>query len=315
MSPADPAPSGRDIAASRAAAPVEPPRAAPPGQQFGGDLLTEIFNNSMDPGYADAAEKGRRDTPLGVAGRVLALAAIGFLLAVAYLKVVADTPATTQARDKLVADVKRDQATADRLETDAEKLRDEVSGMRDQAFREAGGDAKYLRDLEAVTGLGRVRGDGIVVTVGDAESAKDPVTGKPKAENSDGKIYDRDLQKIVNALWYAGAEAVTINNQRISGRTTIRAAGGAILVDFKPVDGPYRISAIGPSAMRRTFDATPVAKQFRALAGKYGLVFGVKETDGMTFAAAGDPQLRLARPVPSPSPSPTPSTTPSGGGR
>ncbi|WP_412544087.1 DUF881 domain-containing protein [Longispora sp. K20-0274] len=291
------------------------PRDAPPGQQFGGDLLTEIFNNSMDPGYAAAAEKGRRHTPLGVAGRVLALAAIGFLLAVAYLKVVADSPATTQAREKLVSDIRRDQATADKLESDAEKLRDEVSGMRDQAVRDAGGDAKYLRDLEAVTGLGRVRGDGIVVTVGDAESAKDPVTGKPKAENSDGKIYDRDLQKIVNALWYAGAEAVTINNQRISGKTTIRAAGGAILVDFRPVDGPYRIAAIGPGGMRKAFDNTPVARQFRALAGKYGLSFGVKDSSRMTFAAAGDPQLRLAEPVPSPSPSPSPSTTPSGGGR
>mgnify|MGYP006206322601 CR=1 FL=1 len=57
------------------------------------------------------------------------------------------------------------------------------------------------------------------------------------------------LQDIANALWSAGAEAVAINGQRLTATSTIRAAGGAILVGFRPVTGPYEVSAIGPAEM------------------------------------------------------------------
>ncbi|WP_018352827.1 DUF881 domain-containing protein [Longispora albida] len=290
------------------------PGGGKPGQQFGGDLLTEIFENSLDPGYADAAAGGHKSGPWGVAGRVLALAAIGFLLAVAYLKVVADAPDATKTREKLVSDIKRDQASADELESRTVKLRAEVAGMRDRALADAGGDAKYLRDLEAITGLGPVRGAGIVVTVGDASDVVDPVTGKPKAQ-AQGKVYDRDIQRIVNALWASGAEAVAINDQRLAGTSTIRKAGGAILVDFKPVSGPYRIAAIGPDDLEKRFNGTAAARQFKGYVGQYGMVFEVKAASKLSMASAADPQLRYARPVPSPSPSPSPSVSGSGGVR
>ena len=50
---------------------------------------------------------------------------------------------------------------------------------------------------------------------------------------------------MVNALWAAGAEAISINGQRLGPTTAIRFAGEAVLVDFRPVTNPYEISAIG----------------------------------------------------------------------
>ena len=67
-------------------------------------------------------------------------------------------------------------------------------------------------------------------------------------------MRDGYLQLVVNALWAAGAEAVSINGQRLGPTTAIRFAGEAVLVDFRPVTNPYEISAIGnPDALQREF--------------------------------------------------------------
>src|SRR5207302_160556 len=79
----------------------------------------------------------------------------------------------------------------------------------------------------------------------DAPPPVDPVTGRQTGTNP-GLVLDRDLQDVANELWHDGAEAIAINGQRLTATTTIRAAGGAILVDFRPVTAPYQVSAIGP---------------------------------------------------------------------
>ena len=53
-----------------------------------------------------------------------------------------------------------------------------------------------------------------------------------------GRVLDRDLQVMVNALWAAGAEAIAINGQRLTARSAIRYAGEAILLDFRPLVPP-----------------------------------------------------------------------------
>ena len=40
------------------------------------------------------------------------------------------------------------------------------------------------------------------------------------------RVLDVDLQGVVNGLWASGAEAIAVNGQRLTGLTTIRAAGG-----------------------------------------------------------------------------------------
>ena len=64
----------------------------------------------------------------------------------------------------------------------------------------------------------------------------------------DGRVYDRDLQDVVNALWLAGAEAMSINGQRLTAATAIRSAGEAILVNSRPLSPPSLVHAIGNPA-------------------------------------------------------------------
>jgi uncharacterized protein YlxW (UPF0749 family) len=281
------------------------------------NLLTDLFSQPLDPGYAEAARRRAAEGPPtrsrrvgGRSGRVVALVLVGFLLSVAYQQVVAEAAGTNRTRTDLAADVADRRAEADRLARDADRLRGDVSRRRDQALA-ADPELARLRDLEARSGLARVTGDGVVVTVSDAPEAVDPVTGRTDGDNP-GRVLDRDLQDVANGLWQAGAEAIAINGQRLTSTSTIRAAGAAILVDYRPVSRPYVLAAIGAPGLDRRLADSSTGKRFRRLADAYRMQFEVRKRDGLTLPAGADPGLRYARP---PQPSASPSVSPSGGGR
>ncbi|MFA7467358.1 MAG: DUF881 domain-containing protein, partial [Desulfotomaculaceae bacterium] len=58
-------------------------------------------------------------------------------------------------------------------------------------------------------------------------------------------IYAEDLLKVVNELWGGGAEAISINNQRIVATTEIRLAAPFININTQRVVPPYQVLAIG----------------------------------------------------------------------
>jgi uncharacterized protein YlxW (UPF0749 family) len=292
---------------------------------FTPDFLTELFRNPLDPGYADAAARraqtGRSARPgwsVGPVGLVVVVL-LGFLFAVAYRQTVAEEPGRAQARSGLVAQIKQRQGETDALSARAEQLRDEVNRQREAAL--GGSHAARLRQMEASTGLGRVRGDGVVVRLADGPSDQGSLSG---ANVGPAQVIYSDLQGVANDLWGAGAEAIAINGQRLTSTSTIRSAGQAILVDFRPVTGPYEVSAIGPAEMRERYEASRSALTMRKVAQDTGLSFAVRDADDLTLPAAPEPQLRYAEPAVSPSVSPSggdgssgsgTSPSPSGGGR
>ncbi|AGL17541.1 hypothetical protein L083_4031 [Actinoplanes sp. N902-109] len=234
--------------------------------------------------------------------------ALGFLLVVAYQQTVADEPARTQARETLIEQVQNRRGDTARLQERADRLRADVADLREQ--RLGGAAVAQLRDLEAGTGLAPVRGSGARVTVGDGPTSVDPVTGQ---RSTDALVRDTDLQRATNALWAAGAEAIAINGQRLTATTTIRQAGEAILVDFRPVTSPYQIVAIGPDDMADEFRDGVAGKFFRTLSSQFGMSFDVSSIDDVTVEAAAEPTLRQASPAPQASGKPT--SSPSEGGR
>jgi uncharacterized protein YlxW (UPF0749 family) len=208
-----------------------------------------------------------------------------------------------------VTDVRDRQHETDLLQQQADRLRDEVSRQRDAALAAAGTDAGALNRLELATGTGKVHGPGTVVRLVDASPPVDPVTGKPTGKNL-GVVLDRDLQRVTNELWHDGAEAISINGERLSATSTIRTAGSTILVDFRPISSPYLVSAIGPADLDRRFRDSRTGQLFRAISAQYGMQFSVARRGDLTLAAAPDPQLHYAEPVPSASPPTPPSGSP-----
>ncbi|MEV7627625.1 DUF881 domain-containing protein [Actinoplanes sp. NPDC089786] len=280
---------------------------------FTPDFLTELFRNPLDPGYADAAErKARGEGPSPNARKTyrtimaVTLVLLGVLLVMAYRQTMEDEPARTRAHATLVEQVQDRRVSNGELQERAESLRAEVAGLRE---RELGGAAvQRLRDLEAATGLAPVRGSGVQVTLADGATTINPVTGDRRTE---AQVKDTDLQLASNALWAAGAEAIAINGERLTATSTIRQAGEAILVDFRPVTSPYEIVALGPDDLESEFRDGYAGRFFAELVKRYGMSFDAAEVDDVTLDAATELKLRVAKPI-----TPlVPSSSPSEGGR
>ncbi len=91
---------------------------------------------------------------------------------------------------------------------------------------------KELKDLQMLLGETDVQGPGIILTISNEEVENDRIT------------YE-DLLYIVNELKSAGAEAISINENRIINTTDIVEPGSYIRVNSKTILSPYNIKAIG----------------------------------------------------------------------
>src|SRR4051794_14669984 len=176
-------------------------------------------------------------------------------------------------------------------------------GTGDQALRATAVGQRALDQLssaEQAAAAVPVRGPGLLVTVADAEpdAGSDPVGGATETD-PDGLVRDSDLQLVVNALWAAGAEAVSVNGQRLGPTSAIRTAGEAVLVDFDPVTSPYEVSAVGNAAtLRDAFLASPEVGALAVIAESYGLRFEFAKENDLSLPAASLPELRSAGAVP-----------------
>ena len=96
-----------------------------------------------------------------------------------------------------------------------------------------------LENSRKAAGTTELKGKGIIVTIDDS---KNQTLG---AANNSLVIHDEDLLLFVNELNSAGAEAVSINGQRITARSSIKCAGSIINVNGVRVAAPFEIKAIG----------------------------------------------------------------------
>ena len=119
-------------------------------------------------------------------------------------------------------------------------LREQVSNT-DETH---GGMSLKLARYNSLLGNTEVVGKGIIVTVTDGDGIN--LNGN---WSSDYIVHDGDLYEIVNALKNAGAEAISINNQRIVSKSSITCAGNVVLINGEKVGVPYEIKAIGLPSM------------------------------------------------------------------
>ncbi len=109
----------------------------------------------------------------------------------------------------------------------------------------AGVMKKELDNVNIWAGLVDVKGKGIKITI-DETKAKDQIA--LDAGMFDPNVFiiqDTDLLNIVNELRVAKAEAISINNQRISARTEIRGTGPFISINDARYSTHFEIMAIG----------------------------------------------------------------------
>jgi uncharacterized protein YlxW (UPF0749 family) len=286
-------------------------------RSMGASLLDQVLAETLDPAYAEAAARkaarAGEDAPAGAARRggrrraqlvvALVMVVAGLLAAVTYDQAEAGARGRAQVRSALLSDIDRETGTAEELTASLDTLRRRVTGTRDQALRATAVGQRALdqqSSAEQAAAAVPVRGPGLLVTVADAEpdAGSDPVGGATETD-PDGLVRDSDLQLVVNALWAAGAEAVSVNGQRLGPTSAIRTAGEAVLVDFNPVTSPYEVSAVGNAAtLRDAFLASPEVGALAVIAESYGLRFEFAKENDLSLPAASLPELRSAGAVP-----------------
>jgi uncharacterized protein YlxW (UPF0749 family) len=269
-------------------------------------LLTNVMDHSLDDGYAEAAARKQAEgaggmprtlrAKLGLAAG-LVLAALVVTVGAAQARVAA--PAVAKEREDLIDRIDRETEAADKLESTVDKLRDDVSARQREALRESGGgDQTELVGILA--GAVEVHGPGVKLVVDDAKEASTGGDGDPREASgfSDtGRVRDRDLQRVVNGLWASGAEAVSINGQRLTALSAIRAAGDAILVDNKPLVPPYTVLAVGDGKNLSTrFQDGADGLYLHALQENFGIRTAISAEDDVRLPAAPSVIVRTAQP-------------------
>jgi uncharacterized protein YlxW (UPF0749 family) len=269
-------------------------------------LLTNVMDHSLDDGYAEAAERkkaaGTSGMPktlrakLGLAAG-LVLAALVVTVGAAQARVAA--PVVAKERQELIDRIDKETTSADKLEGTVDKLRDDVSARQRAALKTSGGSGQA--DLVSMlSGATAVHGPGVKLVVDDAKEASSSGGDNPRetADFSDtGRVRDRDMQRVVNGLWAAGAEAISINGQRLTALSAIRAAGDAILVDNRPLVPPYTVLAVGDGKRLSTrFQNGADGLYLHALEDNYGIRATIAVESDLRLPAAPSVIVRTAQP-------------------
>lgn len=104
-----------------------------------------------------------------------------------------------------------------------------------------------------------VHGQGLVVTLNDSLALR------PRGVNLDlYLVHDDDVLRVVNRLNMGGAEAISINGQRLTSISQIRCAGPTISINHVRTAVPIVISAIGPAtAMQKSLNDSSIVPLLR----------------------------------------------------
>ena len=148
--------------------------------------------------------------------------------------------------------------------------------------------------LRTPGGLTAVHGPGIEVTLDDASDPDDPAV--EGVDPNELVVHQSDLQAVVNALWAGGAEAMTIEGQRIIATSAVRCVGNTLLLNGEVFSPPFQVAAIGPyRTMSTALDGSPGVALFKQAAAYYGLGYTVASADDLELPGyTGSIALRFA---------------------
>ncbi|MGI8923978.1 MAG: DUF881 domain-containing protein [Fimbriimonadales bacterium] len=131
----------------------------------------------------------------------------------------------------------------DERDDEIKNLRQQVTDLQDamaDRSRQSANLNDSLQEVKLFAGLTEVTGPGIEIILRDSNK-KSPDISIINEYN----IHDRDVLTVVNDLWMSGAEAISVNGQRLARSTSFRCEGPVIYVGRVPIASPVKISAIG----------------------------------------------------------------------
>jgi uncharacterized protein YlxW (UPF0749 family) len=195
---------------------------------------------------------------------------------------------TTDLADLVRAEARRNAelaASAAELRAAVDRLAQQVPG--DDPL------ADQLAELSRNAQLTPVAGPAVTVTLSDA-----PLSVKPAGVPDELLIvHQQDIQAVVNAMWQGGAEAMTIQGQRVTAQTGVKCVGNTVVLHGVPYAPPYVITAVGDQAgIERALDGSTYLQTYREYVAAYRLGYSqVRAADVTLPGYQGSLELRYAR--------------------
>lgn len=165
-------------------------------------------------------------------------------------------------------------------EASALRQRNEELAAAQGAHAPSADPSEIQLGLEA--GLGAVRGPAVQVTLTDAPADFAP----PGVDGDLLVVHEQDIQKVVNAMWAAGAEAMTIQGQRVVATTAVKCVGNTVVLHGAPYAPPYVVTAIGDQAqIEAGLASDPGVTIYRQYAQAYQLGYAQQRVDSVEMPA------------------------------
>jgi len=218
-----------------------------------------------------------------------ALLVLGFLVAA---QIAAEGPRvrySTAERSPLIETALGLQSQQEEFQADILALRQRIAALE----AEGAGDADELRllyaqleDARIAAGLVALSGPGVAFRLEDGSLGVDSL------------VTARDLRVLIQELWFAGAEAIAVNDERIVGTSAILDIGGSILVNSAYLAPPYEIRAIGPEDLYERMQGSVSFGQYvQARIEPTGITLSVAQPESVDLPAfAGTVNVRYAAP-------------------
>lgn len=153
-------------------------------------------------------------------------------------------------------------------QTQLEELR-KVSAANSEEAKQL---EEQLTEKNRLLGYTDVTGKGLIITLRDADSTDQ--------NSSNSLVHNLDLVDVVNELFNAGAEAISINDQRIVSTTSIICNGNIVRINNEKISVPFVIKAIGsPDAL---YDTMMRPDGYLDLMQDYKIKLTVEKKDDIT---------------------------------
>jgi uncharacterized protein YlxW (UPF0749 family) len=201
------------------------------------------------------ARTGLRIRPQWAISLAAALTVVGFVAAAQWNGSLERQEFTTSAQEVLSRQVasleseqKRLRAGIVEAETNVQDFQAKAAGS--QSARDA--MQKQLDAARLAAALTAVEGPGVVIEIADSKRIV------PPGDNpSNYIVLVDDLRDVVSALWASGAEAISINGERLAATTSIYGVGSSVLVNSAFLSPVFRIEAIGSDGLLARFTNDP----------------------------------------------------------
>ena len=178
-----------------------------------------------------------------VLGVMCFLLTLGIFVQIKTVKNNNSTVSNNYEENSLRAEVLKYKEKYDNKYKELEKAEEKLEQERESSTKNDGelqSKEEEITEGNKITGLTEVTGAGVIVTLTD--SKKD---SSSSLNPSDLIVHDLDVLSVINELKNAGAEAISINDQRLTPNSGIVCGGNIIDINGEKVGAPFIIKAIG----------------------------------------------------------------------